>query len=360
MKICVYAIMKNESWCIKRFIEGAKDADMIYISDTGSTERELACCYAIASRWPTKVFISRVTVCPWRFDTARDAVLAQLPPDVDICVSLDLDEVLQPGWRAEIERVWKPTTTRLRYKFDWGCGIAFWYDKIHARKGYHWKNPVHEFPVPYGIVEEYAWTDENKLIVQHRPNGKGRPDYLPMLKMSVEEDPHEPRNAFYYARELSFYEHWEESIAECKRYLALPRADWKGERSYAYRTMGRCYVALGKPLDAQREFQLAADESPTSREPWCELAKLMYQQKRWSDSLGFAQKALAIKDREAVYTVDPAVWGHEPHTWASIAAWNLGRKTEALHYAREALVQSPDETLCKSNLKVIEENFVAV
>ena len=33
---------------------------------------------------------------------------------------------MQPGWREEIERVWElGNTTRLRYMFDWGCGISF-------------------------------------------------------------------------------------------------------------------------------------------------------------------------------------------------------------------------------------------
>ena len=56
-----------------------------------------------------------------------------MPSDVDICVSLDLDEVLEPGWRQEIERVWQPDTTRLWYYFDWGSNIKFKYNKINIK-----------------------------------------------------------------------------------------------------------------------------------------------------------------------------------------------------------------------------------
>ena len=38
MKICVYAITKNESKFVKRWVESMKEADDIYVLDTGSTD----------------------------------------------------------------------------------------------------------------------------------------------------------------------------------------------------------------------------------------------------------------------------------------------------------------------------------
>ena len=111
MKIAVYAIALNESKHVARFCEAARDADLIVVADTGSTDdtAELLIGHGAQLRY--------VSVKPWRFDDARNALLAMLPEDIDVCVSLDLDEVLQPGWRQEIERVWTPLTTRLRYGF---------------------------------------------------------------------------------------------------------------------------------------------------------------------------------------------------------------------------------------------------
>ena len=40
---------------------------------------------------------------PWRFDVARNHALSLIPDDVDLCISLDLDEVMVPGWRAALE-----------------------------------------------------------------------------------------------------------------------------------------------------------------------------------------------------------------------------------------------------------------
>ena len=118
LKIAVYAISKNEEQFINRFCDSAKDADLILIADTGSTDKTVD----LAIQNGAKVY--DICIKPWRFDKARDTALALIPGDFDVCISLDLDEILEPGWREEIERVWQENTTRLRYKFDWGAGIS--------------------------------------------------------------------------------------------------------------------------------------------------------------------------------------------------------------------------------------------
>lgn len=349
MKIAVYAISKNEEMFVERFCKSASAADLILIADTGSTDE--TCKLALQHGADLK----HITITPWRFDDARNAALALVPRDIDVCVSLDLDEELQPGWREEIERVWKADTTRLRYKFDWGCGIAFYYEKIHARHGYRWLHPCHEYPVPYLINEKYAQTD--MLLVVHKPdNTKSRGQYLHLLEMSVEEDPSDPRNAFYYARELSFHGRWHDAIKECERYLALPGANWPNERCYAYRVMSRCYNELGDWDNAIRCARLGVVEAPNTREPWCEIAKLAYQRHQWAECYGAAMSALAIKDRELVYTVDPAVWGAMPHDYASISAWNMGLEAVAIEQCTIALSFSPDDVRLQSNLRLMVGN----
>lgn len=348
LKIAVCAISKNEAHFVPRFCESAKDADLILIADTGSTDG----LPEVAKECGAEVH--HICITPWRFDLARNAALALLPRDIDIVISLDIDEVLQPGWREEIERVWVPgVTTRLRYMFDWGCGIAFYYEKIFARHGYFFHHPCHEYPIPDGRITE-VWAQTDMLLAVHKPDPtKSRGQYLDLLELSVKEDPRCPRNAFYYARELSFHSKHRESIEAIERYLKMPEATWKNERCYAYRTMGRCYSELGQLADAERAFHLAAAEAPDTREPWCELALLLYRQSRWEETFAFAMRALKITNRAAVYTCDPAVWGHWAHDLASIAAWQLGLKDIALEQAELAAQATPDDLRLQSNLEYI-------
>lgn len=348
MKICVYAISKEEALFASRFCEAAKDADLIVVADTGSTDETVS---ILREHGAT---VHQISVKPWRFDDARNAVLALLPGDIDVCVSLDLDEVLQPGWREEIERVWvHGETTRLRYGFDWGAGIVFQYEKIHARRGYRWHHPCHEYPVPDRIEE--VWAETSKLLVVHQPDqNKSRGQYLDLLLLSIKEDPFCPRNAFYAARELSFHGRWREAIEQGERYLALPRATWANERCYAARTIGRCYQELGDTANALLWHRRACEEAPGTREPWCELSGLCYRLSAWQESYDAALKALAITNRENLYTVDPLVWGHQPHDYAAIAAWHLGLTDEALKHAKLASQLSPDDLRLRQNVVEIE------
>lgn len=344
LKIAVYAISKNEEQFVKRFCESAKDADLILIADTGSTDNTVQ----VAKENGAVVY--DISVNPWRFDIARDTALTLIPSDFDVCISLDLDEILEKGWREEIERVWKPETTRLRYKFDWGCGISFYYEKIHHRKGYHWHHPVHEYPRPDLRTNEiYAHTD--MLLVSHHPDPtKSRGQYMPLLELAVTEDPHCPRNAFYYARELTFYARWQEAINALNKYLAMPEATWQNERCYAMRLLGKSYENLQQFHEAHKWYRLACAEAPNTREPWVELAMLAYQLRDWEECYYASKQALNIKDKALVYTMDPTVWGSKPHDLLAISAYNLQNYEQAIIHGGIAVQLDPDNTRLQTNL----------
>ena len=73
MKIAVYAISKNEEKFVKRFCESAKDADLILIADTGSTDNTAY----LAEKHGANV--ESICITPWRFGDARNAALALVP-----------------------------------------------------------------------------------------------------------------------------------------------------------------------------------------------------------------------------------------------------------------------------------------
>lgn len=346
MKIAVYAISKNEEQFVKRFCESAKDADMVLIADTGSTDNTVA----LAKEHGATVY--QIGIKPWRFDKARDAALALIPADYDVCISLDLDEELQEGWREEIENVWQENTTRLRYKFDWGVGIVFYYEKIHHRHGYHWHHPCHEYPVADKRIHE-VWAQTDKLLVVHKPDPtKSRGQYLDLLQLAVNEDPRCPRNAFYYARELTFYNKWLDAIVALNKYLDMPEATWQNERCYAMRLLGKCYEELGQ--DGTDWLKKACSEAPNTREPWVELAMVYYRRQMWEECYLACKNALAIKDKALVYTMDPSVWEAKPHDLCAISAYNLNLKEEAIEQGALALGFEPNNERLINNLKYYE------
>ena len=354
LKICVYAIAKNESQFVERFCAAAQDADCIVIADTGSTDNTVT-----LSRQHGAI-VHEISVQPWRFDHARNAALMLLPADIDVCVSLDLDEELQPGWREAIEAAWQPNTTRLRYKFDWGAGIVFYYEKIHHRKGYKWHHPCHEYPVPDSRTTE-VWATTDFLIAVHKPDPtKSRGQYMDLLELAVKEDPRCPRNAFYYARELGFHNRWQASIDACVKYLDMPEATWENERCYAMRCAGRAASELGQWNQALKWFRLASAEAPYTREPWVELADCCYRLGMWEECYAAAVSALKITDKQLVYTVDPEVWGAKTPDLAAISAYRLGLYEKAVEYGTDAMLLNPTDPRLKANINFYLTSVQAV
>ena len=345
LKIAVYAISKNEEQFVKRFCESAKGADIILIADTGSTD------HTVIEGRANGAVVHEICVAPWRFDMARDTALCLLPADIDVCISLDLDEELQDGWRDEIERVWKADTTRLRYKFDWGAGIAFFYEKIHARKGYRWHHPCHEYPVPDKRLTE-VWAHTDMLLVIHKPDPtKSRGQYMDLLQLAVDEDPRCPRNAFYYARELTFNRRWQDAIHALNKYLAMPEATWINERAYAMRLLSQSFAELNDTNMALLWARKACAEAPNTREVWCELAMFHYRLSEWEGCFYAANQALQITNKELVYTMDPSVWGEKPHDLLAIAAYHIGMQHQAIKHGEIAVSLAPTDQRLQTNLQ---------
>ena len=192
MKICVYAISKNEEKFVDRWVDSMQEADEIYVLDTGSTDNTVSLLKERGVNVSTKI------ITPWRFDTARNESLKLLPSDTDICVCTDLDEIFLKGWRKKLEAAWQENTTRLRYTYNWKLDennhpiVSFYSDKIHTITNYSWINPVHEV-LTSTIKENFIIVPD--ITLNHYPDPtKDRSNYLPLLELAVKENPNNDRN----------------------------------------------------------------------------------------------------------------------------------------------------------------------
>jgi glycosyltransferase involved in cell wall biosynthesis len=349
MKVAVYTIALNEEQFVKRWAESAKDADYLLIADTGSTDRTIEIATSLG------INVINVSVSPWRFDDARNSALHALPIDVDYCVALDMDEVLLPGWKKELGKALKQGVTRPRYTYTWSWnedgtpGLQYGGDKIHARKGYRWKHPVHEVITADRTVETQGWY---KLEIHHYPdNTKSRGQYLPLLELSVKEDPHDDRNAFYFARELYFNNMLEAAAAEFRRHLSLPSAVWAPERAASYRYLAKC-----EPNNAEMHLKEAFKVDPNRREQRVELANFYHDSGMWEECYEQVMFALYITEKPLDYLVQDFAWTWLPHDLAAISAWWLGKKTEAIDHERRALEFAPNDERMLKNLEFMISN----
>ena len=352
VKTCVYAIALNEIKHVDKFMEASQEADVILVCDTGSTDgtperlRELG------------AVVHTVTQRPWRFDIPRNTALSLVPGDIDICLSIDLDEYLQPGWSDVIDRAWQQQQGRIQriaydYIWNWNAdgtpGVRFYADKIHHRRGYRWRHPCHETLYWEGAGPENRVTLPELALHHHADTTKSRGQYLPLLKMAVTEDPANDRMSHYYGRELMFYRHYEEAIQELQRHLEIPTATWREERCASMRFIARCHTNLGQHEEAHRWAVMATLECPGVREPWLELARVAYGRQDWATCLWAVNKLLAITEKGFSYITDAACWGAEPYDLGALAAWYTGDQSRARSWALEAYKMSPSDARLRKN-----------
>lgn len=352
MKICVYAICKNEAKFAERWVKSMSEADEITVLDTGSTDGSSEKLAALGAR------VESAIVSPWRFDVARNLSLATVAEDADVCVCTDLDEVFEPKWREKIEKAWKADVTRGRYRYVWShdgerAGVEFLADKIHARRGYRWINPVHEVIVPDGAEKSIVI---DGLTLHHYPDpSKSRAAYLPLLELAVREDPNNDRNAHYLGREYYFRGLYDKAIGELSRHLALPSAVWREERAASMRYIAASYRALGNLPEAEKWYVRAYLESPDSREPAFDYARMLYAEGNYAGAVFWMNKALAVIVRSLSYISSPEAWGAEPYDILALSLFALGSYDDAAKAGKRALELAPDDERLKSNLYFYEE-----
>ena len=351
-KVCVYAICKNEAKFIDRWYESVKEADEVYVLDTGSTDDSVNLLEAKG------VFVKQLEIKPWRFDVARNKSLEMVPKDADICVCIDLDEIFESGWRKKMEDAWREDTTRLRYTYNWKLEnnkpmVTFYYEKTHKRNGYYWYHPVHEI-LKYDLGEEKIVTCDN-IVLNHYPDDtKSRGSYLNLLELSVKEDPNDDRNMHYLGREYMYHERWNEAIDTLLRHLKLEKATWKDERAASMRFIGRCYKNMERYAEASLWYLKSIDEASHLRDGYVEYAILKYVEKNYLEAINYLTMALSIRKHQKTYINEIFSWDYTIDNLLSCCYFYLGLNDIALFYAKRALEYDKNHPMLKNNYEIIK------
>lgn len=352
MKIAVYSIALNEEKHVERWFNSAKDADLILIADTGSTDRTIEIAESLG------IELHKVSVNPWRFDVARNASLALVPQDVDLCIQLDLDEMLPKGWRAKVEEAWVAGNVWPIYKHvmsrhpDGSPRHYQNYFKIHPRNGFIWKYPIHEI-----IVQEGNENLDRKPIdleVDHIQDlSKSRKSYLSLLEKAVLENPTDWRMNHYLNREYYYEKNWVEVISSAYQALEI-EGGWNVERASTYMWASEAAVNLKfSPLSV--EFaKKATEEAPEFYEAWHWRAHVAHLRGEWQQCLEDASKISSLK-RQEHHLVKPAVWEWWGFDLIALSSYKLNKPDLAVKYGELALRGAPEIERLSTNLNFYRE-----
>lgn len=350
LKIAVYSIALNEIKHVDRYAQATKDADYVIVADTGSTDGTQE---ALKKHGIT---VHNISVKPWRFDDARNAALALVPEDADVCLILDLDEVPEPeffskirdGWVEGSDAAWITMHTDDN-KWD--------RDRIHSRYNWRWKYPCHEVNIWYGEGNPKHCEIRNAVIAHKPDNTKSRGQYLGLLELAVKEFPEDARMWTYMCREYFFYKVWEEVIKAAEKQNQLN--GWFVESAAVCRWAAEAAHQLGREEEATAWYNKGVQYCPTDGEPWFGVCMDAYRKQDWQRCL---DAALTIIDlpRSSHYCYESAVWDWRAFDLASIACWNLNHFEQAVTFATEAAnANGPEQERIERNLNLFKETLSA-
>lgn len=356
-KICVYAICKNEEKFVDSWVESMKEADLIVVTDTGSTDA------TVEKLKSHGVIVFEEKIVPWRFDVARNISLSHVPEDVDICVCTDLDERFVSGWRSKLETAWNKSTAKGeviktgRYLYNWSLkadgspDIQFRYFKVHERSGFRWKCPVHEYVEYIGTAPLETIFIEG-MVLNHYPDAdKSRSSYLPLLELAVKEDTNDNRMRYYLGREYMYTSQWEKCIATLREYLEMPSSTWKDERCAAMRWIAKSCRQLGRISDTYYWYFNAIAEQPQMRDPFVEFAQFCMSQKNWPMTYFLSKESLKITEKSKTFVNMGYSWDYTPDDVCAISAFYMGLRSEAKVHAEAALKFDPANERLINNLR---------
>ena len=347
MKVAVYAIALNEAMHVDRWARSAIEADYRVVADTGSTDD------TVERLEKAGVTVHKIAIRPWRFDDARNAALALLPADADVCVTIDMDEFLEPGWRSRLEAAWTPGTTAIWCRKAWraqpGGPPLFTVSakKIHSRWGYRCKRAVHEALFFTGGREVTHVCDDIVISEIQDPGKETRKQYLPLLEIAHQEDPGDSQICFWLGREYMWANQPERAIELLQHYLALPTSTWADERSEAMR-----YLARMQPEKKTVWLDKARIEAPHRREIWLDLAEELHIQSDWLNLFWACANGIEKTRRTGSYLDDSNCWEFRLYDLGAIAAWHLDMIPRAVGWGQKALELARDgqATRLKNNL----------
>lgn len=353
-KIIVYTIMKNELDNIEPWLENIKDADDIYVLDTGSTDGSYELMTSLKEKYP-QLEVSQKTYEKFRFDVARNDNLAMVPNEPNIvCWTIDLDERFEDNWYEVTKNVYyqNPFFYKLEYYYvpdhyeDGTPTQKLIYNKCHRRLGAAWTLPIHE-QMAYGIYDKYYNGNnvcfEDNILVHHYQNKTAdRNQYVNLLETRINENLYDFEAINHLATE--YRNHQKNYQKEIDTRMILLGRGIVGNANWLECMAGNIAWALSSTnlTAASKFYEMAIAFNPTLRTYYLKYASLLLDNEKYEEALQ------VILDMENANTVPCNIsWKEYEGAWQELPYLLKAQIYERMHI----------ETLAKENYKLAKDNL---
>ncbi len=338
--ISLCMIVRDEEDVLERCLSSVADlVDEIIIVDTGSQDR---------TREIARKFTDHVLEFPWVDDFAAARNFSFSQATCEYSMWLDADDVIDPPEREKflalkeslgpgVDVVMLPYYTG----FDSQGQVTFSYYReriVRTGAGMLWKGAVHE------VIETRGGVVYGGCGVSHRKQKPSDPDrnlriFEKMLAQGTQLD---PRQQFYYGRELYYHRRWQEALKVLHRFLRQGKG-WVENNIEACRQCACCWYALGREERALGALLSSFAYDCPRAEVCCDIGQHFFDRTLWEQAAYWYERALACERRDGLGGfVQPEAYGFLPSIQLCVCYSRLGRQEEAERYNERAAVYQPD------------------
>ena len=332
--ISLCMIVRNEEMHIARCLDSMADlVDEIIIVDTGSTDRTVE----IVSDYTDKVYSYS-----WKddFADARNASFSRAV--MDYCMWMDADDILEASERDKFLQL-KQTLSAdvdivmMKYHtaFDEAGKPSFSYFRerwIRNCAKYRWTGAVHEVIPPDGRV---VYSD---IAVCHKKVGAGDPDRNLKIyqKMIAAGKYLEPRQQYYYGRELYYHRQYREAISVFEEFL-LSAEGWIENKIEACSVCADCYYRLGEEQAALSTLLRSLGFDLPRAELCCEIGKYFLEHGNFHNAIFWYETALNTPKKEhSDGFILPDCYDYVPFLQLCVCYDRMGERQKAKEYNERA------------------------
>lgn len=332
--ISLCMIVKNEEMHLARCLDSVAGlADEIIIIDTGSDDRTKE----IASGYTSKVYSYS-----WKDDFSEARNYSFSKASMDYCMWLDADDILEEAGKEKMIQLKQSLSpdidmVMMRYNtsFDEEGRPVFSYFRerwVRNSPQYRWVGAVHEVIPPAGRI---LYSD---IAVCHKKLKAGNPDRnLKIYQKLIAEGKYlEPRQQYYYGRELYYHKQYEEAISVLEAFL-LTEDGWVENKIEACSVCASCYENLGREQDALDALLRSMSFDLPRAELCCEIGKHFLEHGNCRNAIYWYKAALqAPKKEQSGGFVLPDCYDYIPFLQLCVCYDRLGDQKLAAEYNEKA------------------------
>ena len=327
-------IVKNEEMHIARCLDSVAGlVEEIVIVDTGSTDRTVE----IVSGYTSKVYLY-----PWKDDFADARNYSFSKASMDYCMWMDADDILEEKEKERFLQLKQSLSAdvdmvMMRYytSFDEAGKPSFSYFRerwIRNCAQYRWIGAVHEVIPPNGKI---IYSD---IAVSHKKLGAGDPDRNLRIyrRMIADGKILEPRQRYYYGRELYYHEQYAEAVSVLEGFLRSEEG-WVENKIEACSICAKCYQQLGQEESALLTLLRSMSFDLPRAELCCEIGRYFLEHENYRNAIYWYETALDVpKNGYPGGFVLPDCYDYVPFLQLCVCYDRLGDRQKAKEYNERA------------------------